>query len=105
MKPMVSKTLVVALLAVLAALASPHAAHACAVCFGDPESPMTQGLNKGILTLLGFIALVQVGIVRIVWTMRQRSRSLADPFVAEPSSAEPTSADSTSADRSSADRD
>ena len=60
-------------LAVLA-LVFPESAEACATCFGDPESPMTKGLNKGILTLLGFIALVHVGIVRVAWTMRKRAK-------------------------------
>ena len=26
--------------------------NACAVCYGDPNSPMTHGMNMGILTLL-----------------------------------------------------
>ncbi len=30
----------------------------CAVCFGDPLSPMTQGYNLGVLTLLGVIGLM-----------------------------------------------
>lgn len=32
----------------------------CAVCFGDPTSPLTQGYNFGILTLLGVITSVLV---------------------------------------------
>ncbi len=30
----------------------------CAVCFGDPSSPITQGYNNGILSLLGIIGAV-----------------------------------------------
>ena len=30
----------------------------CAVCFGDPSSPLTQGYNYGILSLLGIIGVV-----------------------------------------------
>ena len=30
----------------------------CAVCYGNPESPMTHGMNMGVLTLLGFISFV-----------------------------------------------
>jgi len=66
------------LLALVGVLLLPEAASACATCFGDPDSPMTKGLNKGILTLLGFIGLVQVGIVRVAWTMRQRGKKLAE---------------------------
>lgn len=32
----------------------------CSVCFGDPTSPMTQGYNLGILTLLGVIGAMLV---------------------------------------------
>ncbi len=30
----------------------------CAVCYGDPESPMSHGMNMGVLTLMGFIGFV-----------------------------------------------
>ena len=30
----------------------------CAVCYGNPESPMSHGMNMGVLTLLGFIGFV-----------------------------------------------
>ncbi len=42
----------------------------CATCFGDADSPQTQGMNMGILTLLavtgmvvGFMSVVTVGIL------------------------------------------
>ncbi len=70
--------MLVGLLALAGVLLLPEAASACATCFGDPDSPMTKGLNKGILTLLGFIGLVQVGIVRVAWTMRQRAKNFAE---------------------------
>jgi hypothetical protein len=31
---------------------------ACAVCFGDPSSPMTKGIKAGILFLVGVIGVV-----------------------------------------------
>lgn len=36
----------------------PKTALACAVCFGDPASPMTQGMNSGILVLLALSGVV-----------------------------------------------
>tara|TARA_X000000368_G_C22960114_1_gene680588 strand:- start:633 stop:857 length:225 start_codon:yes stop_codon:yes gene_type:complete len=32
----------------------------CAVCYGNPEEPMSQGMSMGILTLLGFIVFILV---------------------------------------------
>ena len=37
---------------------TPQFAHACAVCYGDPQSPMTAGLNQAILLLLGVIGFI-----------------------------------------------
>lgn len=34
---------------------------ACATCFGAPESPMTQGLNMGIFSLLAVVLMVLGG--------------------------------------------
>ena len=30
----------------------------CAVCYGNPESPMSHGMNMGVLTLMGFVGFV-----------------------------------------------
>ena len=30
----------------------------CAVCYGNPESLMSHGMNMGVLTLMGFIGFV-----------------------------------------------
>jgi len=51
-------------------------AGACAVCFGDPDSAMTQGMNKGIVVLLGVVAAVQIFFVAVFMTIRQRSREI-----------------------------
>jgi len=37
-------------------------ARACAVCFGDPESPMVKGAVAGVLVLVGVIAFVLIGV-------------------------------------------
>ena len=51
-------------------------AEACAVCFGDPDSAMTQGMNKGIVVLLGVVAAVQIFFVAVFMSIRQRSREI-----------------------------
>jgi uncharacterized membrane protein YphA (DoxX/SURF4 family) len=67
------------LVAILAAvwLALPQAAAACATCYGAPESPMTQGMNNAILTLIGVVGIVYVGIGRVILDFRRRARKLS----------------------------
>jgi len=36
---------------------------ACSVCYGNPESPMTHGMNMGVLTLMGFVGFILCIIV------------------------------------------
>lgn len=49
-------------LSCLAVLASSDA-FACATCYGASDSPLAQGMNWGIMVLLGFVGLVMTGIV------------------------------------------
>lgn len=58
----------------LASWLTPQMATACAVCYGDVDSPMTAGMNNGILVLLAVIAAVQVGFVALFVSIRQRTR-------------------------------
>ena len=44
-------------------LTLPGRAFACAVCYGQSDSPMAQGMNWGIMALLGVIMSVLCGIV------------------------------------------
>lgn len=67
-----------AALTALAAALTPAAARACAVCFGAADSKMTEGMNAGILVLLGFVALVQVGFVAMFLHFRHRSKKLKE---------------------------
>ena len=62
----------------LIGLAMPRTAAACATCFGDPQAPMTKGLNNGILMLLGVVGVVYVGIGKVIWEFRKRSKKLAE---------------------------
>ena len=49
---------------------------ACTVCFGDPNSAETKGLRTAILFLLALVALVQVGFVKLFFTIRRRTKSI-----------------------------
>jgi len=59
-------------------LGLPAVAAACATCFGDPQAPATQGMNNAILMLLGVVGLVYVGIVKLFWDFRKRSKKLEE---------------------------
>ncbi len=52
-----------AALAIMLAALQPRAACACAICYGDPDSPMTEGLTWGILALVLVVGCVLTGIV------------------------------------------
>lgn len=70
------RTLGVALTA--AWLALPPAAQACATCYGAADAPMTQGMNNAILTLIGLVGLVYVGIGKVILDFRRRSKKLSE---------------------------
>lgn len=59
-------------------LALPPAVSACATCYGDPEAPMTQGMNNAILFLIGIVGLVYVGIGKVFLDFRRRSKKLSE---------------------------
>ena len=48
-------------LVLLAVLLCPLAAQACSVCFGDPDSDLSKGLNAGVLALLIVVSMVLSG--------------------------------------------
>ena len=60
-------------------LALPEAASACATCYGAADSPMTKGMNNAILVLVGFVGLLWIGVGRIIWDFRKRSKKLEKP--------------------------
>lgn len=51
----------------------PQAVHACATCYGASDSAMAQGMNWGIMTLLGVIGCVLAGIVSFFVFVGRRS--------------------------------
>lgn len=67
----------VVVLAVMAALGYASPALACAVCFGDPESPLTKGALMGVYVLVGVVSFVLAGITATGVFWIQRSRRLA----------------------------
>ncbi len=53
---------------------------ACATCYGASDSPLAQGMNWGIMTLLGVVFAVMCGIVGFfVHVGRRSKRLLASP--------------------------
>lgn len=62
----------VAFVSAPAFLSSP--AFACAVCFGDPNSSQTHGMNWAITTMLGFVAAAFAGVGLLVIRLRCRAR-------------------------------
>lgn len=46
---------------------------ACAVCFGNAESPLTQAVGWGIISLLGVVMVVLGGIVAFFIYLARRS--------------------------------
>ncbi len=63
-------------LAVAAAVAAyPGELWACAVCYGDPESPLTKGMQAGVLVLVGCIYTVLAAMASVfVYWMRRHKR-------------------------------
>ena len=53
-----------------------NALYACAVCYGAPDHPVTQGLNKAILFMLGTIAFVLSCIIYSIFSMIRRNRNI-----------------------------
>ena len=49
---------------------------ACAVCYGDPTSPMAKGMNMGVLTLMGFIGFVLCMVAYSMISIFNRSKDI-----------------------------
>ncbi|HYB99024.1 MAG TPA: hypothetical protein VEC57_07785 [Candidatus Limnocylindrales bacterium] len=59
--------------------AAPSAATACAVCFGDPNSPLSKGADAGVLFLLGVVVVVlaMFASLFLYWMRRMRMNELS----------------------------
>jgi len=67
--------IIVPVCAAAIALAQPESASACATCYGASDSPLAQGMNWGILTLLVVVFSVLSGIVGFFVHLGWRSRT------------------------------
>ena len=61
----------------LFALAAKQSVLACATCYGASDSPLAQGMNMGIMVLLGFISFVLLGVVAFFIYIIRRANALA----------------------------
>ena len=48
----------------------------CAVCYGNPESPMSHGMSMGVLTLMGFIGFILFVILFSIISISNRTKNL-----------------------------
>lgn len=62
----------------LATVAFPTAAAACSTCYGAAGSPMTEGMNNGILVLLACVGLMYVGFGKLILDFRKRAKKLEE---------------------------
>lgn len=65
-----------ALLGCLAALLIAQPALACSVCYGDPDSAMSQGAKAGVLVLLGVVGVVLLWVGSLILFWRRRAANL-----------------------------
>jgi hypothetical protein len=69
----------------------PQPLRACAACFGQSDSPLAQGMNMGIASLLVVVLFVLGGIAAFFISLVRRSAKLAATAPpAQPPTAEPT---------------
>ncbi len=74
-----------AILACLGVLLSSQSALACSVCYGDPNSAMTQGAQAGVLVLLGVVGVVLTGFGSLLLFWIRRAAQLEAVEEASPS--------------------
>jgi len=60
-------------------LVRPESLFACATCYGASDSPLAQGMNWGIMTLLVVVFTVLCGIVGFFVHVGRRSKLVANP--------------------------
>lgn len=65
------------LAATAALVLTPRLALACPVCFGQSDSPLAQGVNMGVLFLLGTITAVLIGFASFMVYLARRAKVFA----------------------------
>ncbi len=68
-----------AILVCLGALLSAQPALACSVCYGDPNSAMSQGAQAGVIVLLGVVGVVLTGLTSLLLFWMRRAAKLEGP--------------------------
>jgi hypothetical protein len=76
-KKLISVRNVLRSIATTALVAVPRAAIACPVCFGQSDSPLAQGVNMGVLFLLGTITAVLIGFASFMIYLARRAKVFA----------------------------
>lgn len=71
-----TKTTAVATVTLAIALLAPADLLGCSVCFGNPDSPLSKGVNNGVLLMLGVVGVVQIGFVALFWNFRKRAKAM-----------------------------
>jgi hypothetical protein len=62
---------------VFLAFLAPASARACAACYGQSDSPLAQGMNWGIFSLLGTIILVLGGFATFFVYLARKSAAVS----------------------------
>jgi hypothetical protein len=75
------KKIPVIVVVMLFVIAAHEVASACPLCYGDPDSQETQGMNMAIISLLGITGAVLSGFAAFFVFLRRRARSLNRRFV------------------------
>ena len=65
--------------AILILLTLSEPAGACAVCYGDPASPLSTGVKMGIISLAGMVYFLLAGIVIFVISCIRRAKKIQAP--------------------------
>jgi hypothetical protein len=67
----------------IALLAIPREALACPVCFGQSDAPLALAINRGVLAMLGFVAVVLSAFAAFMIYLYRRAK-LVDETVPAP---------------------
>jgi hypothetical protein len=57
---------------------SPSPLFACAACFGKSSDPLAQGMNWGIFTLLGIVAMMLTSIATFFFVLIRRAAAVQE---------------------------
>lgn len=60
-----------------ALLLAPSSGWACAVCYGEPDAPMSRGLTWAVVVLAGMVGMVLVGVTGFFVHVSRRAKAQA----------------------------